>query len=371
MLDVQARFIAFYNNVLRSTEMFKKMNDTFEGSPWHREKSVRVHTDMVVNNYILISKETNPHMWLVGALACAFHDVGKPKAEEHLFSEERGNYRRYAGHEMISSRIWENWAVTNWPTLSALFPELTQRAIIQVGWIIQHHLPFSLKDKTKVSRLIATASNLVTRQTFVDCLLADCRGRISDDHDVKLANTTEWTEVFLNADDSWHPHDSDKVCHVLIGASGSGKSTFVSTLRDDQIEQGRGELIVHSMDALRHELYGDDYATAFRMSTEDKQFKSKVQQHFMDAIKRGVDVVVDNTNTSVKSRGFYVLEAAKKGYQIRAVMFPVALETVIARQSTRPDKTVPNEAVIRQYDNLQLPFYGEFDYILMMPIDNK
>lgn len=363
MLDIRARFITFYYNYLRQTEMFKAMDSTFENSPWHRESSVLIHTDMVVSNYLAIA-QSDGTAWLIGALANAFHDVGKPAAEEIVHSEERGTYRRYAGHEPISARMWENWAVENWLLLRSYFPELISRSIFQVGWIIQYHLPFSLKDKTKVSRLIATAELLVGRVVFANCLEADCRGRISDNHDDKLANTREWIDMFLKADNTWTPKDSEKVCYVLIGASGSGKSTFTSQrLAVRAVETGR-PFVIHSMDALRHEWYGDDYSEAYRLSTEDKTFKSRVQQHFMDLIKNGGDVVVDNTNVSTKSRGFYVQEAAKKGYQVHGVLFPVTLADVIARQTTRPDKNVPIEAVVRQYNSIQLPNYGEFDYIV-------
>lgn len=358
MLSMQQRFIQFYHTVLSMDPLFIEMGGTFENSPWHREANVKLHTDMVVSNYLQISSVYS-RGWLAGAFACAFHDVGKPESEETLFSESRGEYRRYAGHEMISSRLWENWAVTNWVLLNQTFPEICSEFILQVGWIIQHHLPFSLKDKTKLDRLHSTAAQLFEITTFTDCLLADCLGRISDDHNTKWKGTFDWSVEFLNRTNDWTPHNSDKLCVVLIGASGSGKSSWVSKRLTREIP-----CTVHSMDALRHDWYGDDYATAYQLSTEDKTFKSRVQQHFMDIVKAGNgDVIIDNTNTSVKSRGFYVQEARKKGYEVHAVLFPASLDQIIARQSIRGDKNVPRDAVVRQYNNLQYPFYGEFDCI--------
>ena len=362
MKHLRQRFIAFYYNVLRKDVLFTTMDTIFENSPWHRETSVLIHTDMVVSNYISLIQETvTPDKWLLGALSCAFHDVGKPAAEETMFSEERGEYRRYAGHEMISSRMWEDWATSNWGLLSSTFPELTVRSVVQVGWIIQHHLPFSLKDKNKVSRLVHTARDFIGDSVFATCLEADCRGRISDDHQTKLQNTLQWIEDVLNNTEYANRElpDTDKTCHILIGASGSGKSTHVGVLMD----RAPRAIRIHSMDAMRLKLYGEPYATAYQLSTEDNTFKSQVQQDFMDILRAGHDVIVDNTNVSVKSRGFYVQEARKKGYEIVATVFPVALNVVLGRQDTRPDKSVPREAVIRQYNSIQLPFYGEVDYI--------
>jgi hypothetical protein len=43
------------------------------------------------------------------------------------------------------------------------------------------------------------------------------------------------------------------------------------------------------------------------------------------------------------------------------------LETVIARQLTRDNGQVPEEAVRRQYMSLQYPFIGEVDNIIVDP----
>jgi hypothetical protein len=46
-------------------------------------------------------------------VACLFHDVGKPPAQVTKHSEERGEYRMYAGHEQLSARIWVDYAMTH------------------------------------------------------------------------------------------------------------------------------------------------------------------------------------------------------------------------------------------------------------------
>jgi hypothetical protein len=43
---------------------------------------------------------------------------------------------------------------------------------------------------------------------------------------------------------------------------------------------------------------------------------------------------------------------------------------LVVRQESREDKTVPADAVLRQYNQIQMPlYYGEFDEIIV--IDNN
>lgn len=147
---------------------------------------------------------------------------------------------------------------------------------------------------------------------------------------------------------------------VPIGASGSGKSTISRALR-----QQNPNLLIFSFDDLRHEWYDqENYANAFKQSTEDPQFSAKANQRFLDLISTGKDIFVDNTNLTPKRRRFYLQEARRRGYRAVAIVFDVDLPTIIARQKTRGDKEVPELAVTRQFDSLVPPQMGEFDEIL-------
>src|SRR5574343_404708 len=115
------KFTQFVDEHLYPHEMFKAMNNTIEDSPWHREENVWVHTMMVLKEYYDATDDVWMKADLIGAFACAFHDVGKPLAEEEVYSEARGVYRRYGGHELISARMWTNWALTNLHVLQDAF----------------------------------------------------------------------------------------------------------------------------------------------------------------------------------------------------------------------------------------------------------
>ena len=159
------------------------------------------------------------------------------------------------------------------------------------------------------------------------------------------------------------------VLYVPIGASGSGKSTYLKKLRDVD-----PDILSFSFDDLRHEWYDkEDYGRAWRLSTEDKEFNNKAYAVFREMIKSGHDIYVDNTNLTVKRRSFYIRLAKQNGYKTVGIEMPVDVETIVARQKTRGDKNVKEDAVRDQYARLQPPADGEFDDVVVSRhnLDNK
>jgi len=147
---------------------------------------------------------------------------------------------------------------------------------------------------------------------------------------------------------------------VPISPSGGGKSTLYQKLKTQN-----PDLLVFSLDILRHEFYDpSDYAAAWRASNEDPQFKQRANDRFLELIKTGKDIYVDNTSLTPKRRRFYLNAARQHGYKTIAYVFDVDLPTLIARQKTRSDKSVPEEAVRQQYKSLVGPQAGEFDQVV-------
>lgn len=150
-----------------------------------------------------------------------------------------------------------------------------------------------------------------------------------------------------------------KTLHVPIAPSGAGKTTLYNKLK-----QQHPNLESFSLDLLRHEFYdADDYANAFKMSTEDSEFRNRANQRFVEMLKTGQDIYVDNTNLTPKTRRFYLQQAKRAGYTTIAYVFDVPVEELIARQTTRPDKNVPEDAVRRQHASMKHPETGEFDEV--------
>lgn len=374
MLDLKQQFIHWYFDEFQLSDLYKSMADISESSTWHRERNVATHTDMVVSQYLSINLDGNSNNvqsrtlpWdsnkLNGAFACAFHDVGKPKARTHKYSDTRGDYYSYGGHELISARLWENFAVINWKMLQDKF-NLDVRDIYNIGWMIENHLPWKISKQYKMDNIAQTINAVSTHYDFTNVLWADNTGRISDKQNENENNAASWIdkmkercEKFIFDNKKWD-NDAHTVI-MLIGTSGSGKST---SLTGEDTGFG-SDIKYHSLDTLRLQLYSSDYAEAFSMSCADKEFSQKAQRHYIDLLKSNVDICVDNTNLSKKRRRFYLTEAKKRGYNTLAILYPVDLQTVLNRQNSRSDKCVPEEAVKRQYFSLSYPDYGEFDSV--------
>jgi predicted kinase len=153
-----------------------------------------------------------------------------------------------------------------------------------------------------------------------------------------------------------------KTLWMLLGPSGSGKST----LSDKIIRANPNKrIVVYSWDALRLDWYGDDYSKAWQASCDDRQFNNKAISEFQRLLDKEVDIIVDNVNLTPKSRKKFLTPAEKLGYKTVGVVFDVPLQTLINRQLTRPDKTVPTHAVAQQFNSFVHPINGEFDTILL------
>lgn len=353
--------IRWYQNEFKTSQLYADMENTTEGSPWHRERNVGVHTDMVVSHYI----NRCPYIWdkehLMGFIVCAFHDVGKPSAEIWKHSEARGEYRAYHGHELTSSRMWEDFICSNIEFKEKF--NLSNHDIYGITWMIEHHVPWSTKDERKRLNYAKTIIKILGKEkssVFTDVLLSDTYGRISDDANAKINSAKEWVKSFnkLVNDTIIDEVVSNKCIHIPIGPSGCGKSTYFNTL--DNVES-------YSLDTYREEWYPrDNYNESWEAACDDNQFMNKAHALFMSMIKSNKDVYADEMNLSKKRRNFVIMEARKKGYKIIGIVFPLSVNTLITQQTNRTDKIIGKGLYSNMYANVQQPSYGEFDEIKVM-----
>ena len=192
--DAMQRFNAFANN-FKETQLWMDMRLTVENSPWHREANVAVHTEMLDRWYLEnLASNRNDKQRMLTRVACLYHDVGKPPSEIQKYSEERGHYRAYHGHEQISARIWVDYATQNMSMVETLLG-FTLQDISNVAMMIEYHVPFDLKNKDKrkaLKRAIMLRMGESGHQAWLDMLLSDQHGRISDGQAEKLAKVDEW-----------------------------------------------------------------------------------------------------------------------------------------------------------------------------------
>lgn len=207
-------FILWYNDEFKRTRMYSDMANCCEGSPYHREHSVAVHTDMVVMEFLayLSDRERWTKEVVLGLFAAAFHDVGKPHDRKEKFREDRGTYYSFGGHELTSARLWEDYAVTNWSMLRDRF-EFEAIDIYKVGILVEQHKPWDLKDTSKLEALNLTMMMLNLDNTFTSLVQADAYGRMSDDAEEKRAKVESWCEEFENRSFalSGHPILNNKI----------------------------------------------------------------------------------------------------------------------------------------------------------------
>lgn len=366
-MSLRNKFIAWYYNEFSQDPLFKAMEQTVENSPWHRERSVGTHTNMVVSEYISWANQNWTVDTLIAAISCSMHDIGKPSARVEKYSEKRGNYNSFGGHEIISARLWEDYALRNLDRMWTLFGERTLNFIYKVGFVIEHHMPYEQPDD-KVQNMATTATTLFgvggnVESIFQNHLTADTHGRLADDHEDKIKAVDAWIVEFekkMHVPVHLEPNiRSEKTLFLPIGSSGCGKSTFFKKLSKEH------ELIHYSWDNLRLEWYSEDYSKAYQMSAEDPHFNARYMKVFKEAMLTGKNIYIDNTNLSRKRRRPWITDARKHGYNVVAVVFPIALNTVIKRQKLRDDKDVPADAVRQHYMSLQCPMYGEVDSVIV------
>jgi predicted kinase len=139
----------------------------------------------------------------------------------------------------------------------------------------------------------------------------------------------------------------------LVGIPGSGKSTKAKEILDEN-----QNTVLISSDAIREEL-GD----VNDQSKNDKVFELYYKRA-EESLKEGKDVILDATNTTVKSRRIAVERLKKHVTTIEAHYFNVDYWTSWGRNCKR-DRFVPEHVIERMYKSLQIPTYAEgFDQIV-------
>lgn len=354
------------------------MKTTVEDSQWHREANVWVHTEMVTNEFLDIWEKSghdlNDRIMFCTGVAALFHDFGKPEAEDERVNAQGTKYRRYAGHEAISASEFRYLVTSSgWLELFGEEPMFTPDEIFAIALMIQHHLPYAYKPELRAAVLNTIKYfNGGDAQPFFSLLRADARGRISDDHDIKLANVETWIEEAEQ--DSVVPfvEPNDKMAYVLIGPSGSGKSSFL-----DRFDNGVNFIEIFSQDALRLELYGDDtitdpqahYHSAWKASVDDStNFRAVVTKRVNAVVKSDAAVAMsDNMNLVKKARREFIAAAKQAGRTVVAVVFvSVGVDELVSRGISRNNRGIPPARLKDMFMQLYLPAFDEVDMICVM-----
>jgi protein phosphatase len=133
---------------------------------------------------------------------------------------------------------------------------------------------------------------------------------------------------------------------VLVGAAGAGKTTLAARFfAADE---------VLSSDAHRALVTGDESDQA-----ATKTAFAILHRRLAKRMAEGRTTIVDATNVTSFARRSLTRRAAEHGVAAVAIVLDLATTLVLARNATRPGRTVPEEAVRRQLDDLARSLRGE------------
>lgn len=152
--------------------------------------------------------------------------------------------------------------------------------------------------------------------------------------------------------------------YIMVGISGSGKSTIAQELVDKSYEEPKP--IIVSSDSIREELFGD---------INDQEHNSEVFSEVHKRIKANIktrSVIVDATNITVKSRRA-ILNCILKKHDVRVVAMVMTTAVGICRTlNAKRDRVVPDYVINRQAGKFEIPFYEEgFDEITLVALDKR
>lgn len=141
--------------------------------------------------------------------------------------------------------------------------------------------------------------------------------------------------------------------YMLIGVPGSGKSTWVSEqpwLADLPVISSDRYIDeeAHRQGKTYNEVFKDYAAVAMKL----------MENHARTAYANSLDMIWDQTNTSVKSRKSKL--AMLPGYQAIAVVFRTPDADEHARRlASRPGKVIPEHVMTSMIANLEMPSEDE------------
>lgn len=143
---------------------------------------------------------------------------------------------------------------------------------------------------------------------------------------------------------------------MMQGLPGSGKSTLAQKI----VDGAPREIHIHSSDAIRKEMFGDE-------SVQDKPQAvfTELHRRIKNDLRNGIDVVYDATNINGKFRRAFLAEL-KNIPCTKTNVCVVAPYDVCLENNSKRERKVPEYVIRKKYMTWQPPDYGEgFDEILL------
>lgn len=154
---------------------------------------------------------------------------------------------------------------------------------------------------------------------------------------------------------------------MMVGLAGSGKSTIAQNIVIQMPDGTELRPIIHSSDAARLELYGNE---------QDQEHNSEVfltlKKRIKEDLRNQKSVVFDATHLSKKQRAAFLSELNRIPCHKTCVCVMTPYETCLQHNGNRK-RQVPEAAIKRMYMNWTPPHYHEGfdDVVLSFDFDNK
>jgi predicted kinase len=159
-------------------------------------------------------------------------------------------------------------------------------------------------------------------------------------------------------------------CTILIGVSGSGKSTVINNKFKDEYVCSTDKYVENF--AKEREL---NYSDAFDKIQEDNLFKDFTRLFYIDietCIKNDVNFVIDRTNLTIGSRKALIntlnefAEKYDKEIKINGLFFDIPKNVVKERLENRfkeTGKSIPEDVIDNQFKVFEKPTSEEFEHL--------
>lgn len=142
---------------------------------------------------------------------------------------------------------------------------------------------------------------------------------------------------------------------VMIGISGSGKSTYANGLKTSL----KAELV--ETDAIRGELTGDP-----SNQTQNYKVFQIAKKRINDLLSQGKNAIIDATSVSVRDRKDWIQIAKDNNAEVRGYFIDTPID-ICKTQNRKRDRKVPDEVIDRQASRLESPTKAEgFDSVTVV-----
>ncbi len=326
---------------------------------YHTEGDVLTHTRMVVAATVgsMAWRDAPEGERAVRFAAALLHDVAKPAT-----TREEGGRVVSPGHAR-RGEILARAVLYTGDGFDAPVPFAARERIAAL--VRFHGLPLWFLDRDDPARAITTASQRVSLDWVADLAEADVRGRICADSAELLARVGLFRDYCAelgcltgprpfpsdaarfaycsgrSAYPDYDPYD-DSLCEVVLmsGLPGAGKDTWVETHLPG--------LPVVSLDAIRKER---GIAPTGPQGTVVQAAKEAARVH----LRQGRSFVWNATNITRALRGPLVELCIAYRARVRVVYVEVAYATLLARNAARGADALPDAALRRLVNRVELP----------------